>query len=46
LAEERGIGDGSMSAIDFDMHLERRADRKGDRVHITLSGTSLPYKRY
>jgi cyanate lyase len=40
------FGDGIMSAIDFDMTLERQLDQKGDRVKITLSGKFLPYKRY
>jgi len=26
------FGDGSMSAIDFEMHVERKSDPKGDRV--------------
>jgi cyanate lyase len=40
------FGDGIMSAIDFDMHLERLPDPKGDRVKITMSGKFLPYKSY
>ncbi len=40
------FGDGIMSAIDFDMTLERQPDPKGDRVKMTLSGKFLPYKRY
>ena len=40
------FGDGIMSAIDFDMKLERLPDPKGDRVQITLSGKFLPYKYY
>ena len=39
------FGDGIMSAIDFDMSLERQPDQKGDRVKITMSGKFLPYKR-
>jgi cyanate lyase len=35
-----------MSAIDFDMSLQRQPDPKGDRVQITMSGKFLPYKRY
>ena len=35
-----------MSAIDFDMEIEREANAKGDRVRITMSGKFLPYKRY
>ena len=32
------FGDGIMSAIDFDMAIERQPDPKGDRVKLTLSG--------
>jgi len=40
------FGDGIMSAIDFDMVMERLPDPKGDRVKITMSGKFLPYKTY
>jgi cyanate lyase len=40
------FGDGIMSAIDFDMTMERQPDPKGDRVKLTMSGKFLPYKRY
>ena len=40
------FGDGIMSAIDFDMSLQRQPDQKGDRVRLTMSGKFLPYKRY
>ena len=40
------FGDGIMSAIDFDMRIERQPDPKGDRVKLTLSGKFLPYKEY
>jgi cyanate lyase len=40
------FGDGIMSAIDFDMTIERQPDPKGDRVNLTLSGKFLPYKEY
>jgi cyanate lyase len=40
------FGDGIMSAIDFDMAVERQPDPKGDRVKLTLSGKFLPYKEY
>jgi cyanate lyase len=40
------FGDGIMSAIDFDMTIERQADPKGDRVKFSMSGKFLPYKRY
>jgi cyanate lyase len=40
------LGDSIMSAIDFDMGIERVANPKGDRVKITMSGKFLPYKYY
>ncbi len=43
---EEEFGDGIMSAIDFDMVIERLADPKGDRVKITMSGKFLPFKYY
>ena len=43
---EEEFGDGIMSAIDFDMEMERVPDPKGDRVKITMSGKFLPYKYY
>ena len=38
------FGDGIMSAIDFEMHVERRVDPAGDRVVVTLDGKFLPYR--
>jgi cyanate lyase len=35
-----------MSAIDFDMSIERQPDPKGDRVKLSMTGKFLPYKRY
>ncbi len=43
---EDKFGDGIMSAIDFDMEIERLPNPKGDRVKITMSGKFLPYKYY
>jgi cyanate lyase len=43
---EEEYGDGIMSAIDFDMAMERLPHPKGDRVKITMSGKFLPYKYY
>jgi cyanase len=43
---EEEFGDGIMSAIDFDMAMERVANPKGDRVKITMSGKFLPNKYY
>jgi cyanate lyase len=43
---EEEFGDGIMSAIDFDIEIERQPNPKGDRVKITMSGKFLPYKYY
>ena len=43
---EEEFGDGIMSAIDFDMEITRKADPKGDRVSIGMTGKFLPYKYY
>jgi cyanate lyase len=43
---EEEFGDGIMSAIDFDMVMERQADPKGDRVKIGMTGKFLPFKYY
>ncbi|WP_428488316.1 cyanase [Rhodopila sp.] len=43
---EEEFGDGIMSAIDFDMTLDREPNPKGDRVRLTMSGKFLPYKYY
>jgi cyanate lyase len=40
------FGDGIMSAIDFDMTMDRKEDPKGDRVQIVMTGKFLSYKRY
>jgi cyanate lyase len=40
------FGDGIMSAIDFNMQMEREPNPAGDRVKITMSGKFLPYKKY
>jgi cyanate lyase len=50
IEEEFGEGgrpaDGIMSAIDFDMTIEKQPDPKGDRVKIAMTGKFLHYKRY
>jgi cyanate lyase len=43
---EEEFGDGIMSAIDFEMQIEREPNPKGDRVKIGMSGKFLPYRRY
>ena len=40
------FGDGIMSAIDFDMEVNRVAHEKGDRVQVVMSGKFLPYKSW
>ncbi len=43
---EEEFGDGIMSAIDFDMDITRKADPKGDRVALGMTGKFLPFKYY
>src|SRR5712672_659918 len=43
---EEEYGDGIMSAIDFDMVMERLPNPKGDRVKIGMTGKFLPFKYY
>jgi cyanate lyase len=43
---EEEFGDGIMSAIDFDMSIDRQADPKGDRVKLSMTGKFLPFKYY
>ena len=38
--------DGIMSAIDFEMDIQKKEDPKGDRVVVTLNGKFLPYKKW
>jgi cyanate lyase len=40
------FGDGIMSAIDFDMKIERVANPRGDRVKIEMSGKFLGYNSW
>ncbi len=40
------FGDGIMSAIDFEMYVERVPDPKGDRVKVTMHGKFLPYRKW
>jgi cyanate lyase len=43
---EEEFGDGIMSAIDFDMTIDRQGDPKGDRVKLSMTGKFLPFKYY
>jgi cyanate lyase len=40
------FGEGIMSAIDFEMTIDKKEDPKGDRVIITLNGKFLPYRKW
>ncbi|MFB6220340.1 MAG: cyanase [Halolamina sp.] len=40
------FGDGIMSAIDFECHVDRVEHEDGDRVRITYEGKFLPYKKW
>ncbi|MDQ6613830.1 MAG: cyanase [Actinomycetota bacterium] len=40
------FGDGIMSAIDFEIDIERVSDPKGDRVKLTYNGKFLPYRKW
>jgi len=40
------FGDGIMSAIDFECHVDRVPDPEGDRVRITYEGKYLPYEKW
>jgi len=45
LIQEKG-GDGIMSAIDFEMDVEKIPHEKGDRIKVTMSGKFLPYRSW
>lgn len=40
------FGDGIMSAIDFEIDINRIPDPKGDRVKLTYNGKFLPYRKW
>jgi cyanate lyase len=40
------FGDGIVSAIDFELRVDRKEDPKGDRVVLTFDGKFLPYRRW
>ncbi len=40
------FGDGIMSAIDFEVDIQKKSDPKGDRVVITYNGKFLPYRKW
>jgi len=45
LIQEKG-GDGIMSAIDFDMNVDKLPNPKGDRIEIRMSGKFLSYSNW
>jgi len=40
------FGDGIMSAIDFQLNIDKEENPAGDRVVVTLNGKFLPYKSW
>jgi cyanate lyase len=40
------FGDGIMSAIDFEIDIQKQADPKGDRVIVIYNGKFLPYRKW
>ncbi|GAC1365132.1 MAG: cyanase [Actinomycetota bacterium] len=40
------FGDGIMSAVDFEIDIERIPDPKGDRVKLTYNGKFLSYRKW
>ncbi|MEH7347296.1 cyanase [Gottfriedia acidiceleris] len=40
------VGEGIMSAIDFELGVEKKEDPNGDRVILTLNGKFLPYRKW
>jgi len=40
------FGEGIMSAIDFELSIDRIEDPKGDRVKVTYNGKFLPYRKW
>ena len=40
------FGDGIMSAIDFDLLIDKVEHPKGDRVKVTMTGKFLPYNHW
>ena len=40
------FGEGIMSAIDFELTVDKVEDPKGDRVKVTYNGKFLPYRKW
>lgn len=45
LVQEK-FGEGIMSAIDFELDVQKKEDPKGDRVILTMNGKFLPYRKW
>ena len=43
---EEEFGDGIMSAIDFEIDIQKKSDPKGERVVVTYNGKFLPYRKW
>jgi cyanate lyase len=40
------FGEGIMSAIDFELTIDKKEDPKGDRVVVTMNGKFLPFRKW
>lgn len=40
------LGEGIMSAIDFELNVDKKEDPRGDRIILTLNGKFLPYRKW
>src|SRR5262245_44701025 len=40
------FGDGIMSAIDFEIDIQKKEDLKGERVVVIYNGKFLPYRKW
>ena len=40
------MGDGIMSAFNFEMYVDKVPDPKGARVKVTMHGKFLPYRKW
>jgi cyanate lyase len=40
------FGEGIMSAIDFELTIDKKEDPKGDRVVVTMDGKFLPFRKW
>ena len=40
------LGEGIMSAIDFELDVQKKENPNGDRIVVTLNGKFLPYRKW